>query len=379
MFNNKNEQNSLDSIKNDLSLNFSIISQSNSELGIKVYSSLVSSIIYFINETKIKDYIKENEENIDKYSNQMKKGGLYYIKEALKFIEDKNYELFKNNIYEIQKIFNERNNNNNKSISEMSYTSLIFNDSISNSSINNGFIMIYENKEIFRFIFDKLIYNCMVYLFYQNNNIKYNKNEIKINLKNAFKSEEEAIKNYEEYIIEKTKDKNIINFFDSFLFGILENDSYGQYKMKAKYGFHWDVKEIFDIKNNDKKNDSNNIIINEISLDDFLNYQYSKGKIYFPSEIMIINFDNNKYNYKIKYEIKVTLNLYTGESVNYNLGGIIFMENDDFICLVSESLDGKIWKTYDNNSGDVKIQDHLSYDPYDLPQPIMLFYKKIND
>ena len=379
MFNNKNEQNSLDSIKNDLSLNFSIISQSNSELGIKVYSSLVSSIIYFINETKIKDYIKENEENIDKYSNQMKKGGLYYIKEALKFIEDKNYELFKNNIYEIQKIFNERNNNNNKSISEMSYTSLIFNNSISNSSINNDFITIYEKKEIFRFIFDKLIYNCMVYLFCQNNNIKYNKNEIKINLKNAFKSEEEAIKNYEEYIIEKTKDKNIINFFDSFLFGILENDSSGQYKMKAKYGFHWDVKEIFDIKNNDKKNDSNNIIINEISLDDFLNYQYSKGKIYFPSEIMIINFDNNKYNYKIKYEIKVTLNLYTGESVNYNLGGIIFMENDDFICLVSESLDGKIWKTYDNNSGDVKIQDHLSYDPYDLPQPIMLFYKKIND
>ena len=379
MFNNKNEQNSLDSSKNDLSLNFSIISQSNSDLGIKVYSSLVGSIIYFINETKIKDYIKENEENIDKYSNQMKKGGLYYIKEALKFIEDKNYELFKNNIYEIQKIFNERNNNNNKSISEMSYTSLIFNDSISNSSINNGFIMIYENKEIFRFIFDKLIYNCMVYLFCQNNNIKYNKNEIKINLKNAFKSEEEAIKNYEEYIIEKTKDKNIINFFDSFLFGILENDSYGQYKMKAKYGFHWDVKEIFDIKNNDKKNDSNNIIINEISLDDFLNYQYSKGKIYFPSEIMIINFDNNKYNYKIKYEINVTLNLYTGESVSYNLGGIIFMENDDLICLVSEYLDGKIWKTYDNNNGDVKIQDHLSYDPYDLPQPIMLFYKKIND
>lgn len=378
MFNNKNEQNSLDSIKNDLSLNFSIISQSNSELGIKVYSSLVSSIIYFINETKIKDYIKENEENIDKYSNQMKKGGLYYIKEALKFIEDKNYELFKNNIYEIQKIFNERNNNN-KSISEMSYTSLIFNNSISNSSINNDFITIYENKEIFRFIFDKLIYNCMVYLFCQNNNIKYNKNEIKINLKNAFKSEEEAIKNYEEYIIEKTKDKNIINFFDSFLFGILENDSSGQYKMKAKYGFHWDVKEIFDIKNNDKKNDSNNIIINEISLDDFLNYQYSKGKIYFPSEIMIINFDNNKYNYKIKYEIKVTLNLYTGESVNYNLGGIIFKENDDFNCLVSEYLDGKIWKTYDNNNGYVKIQDHLSYDPYDLPQPIMLFYKKIND
>ena len=85
MFNNKNEQNSLDSSKNDLSLNFSIISQSNSDLGIKVYSSLVSSIIYFINETKIKDYIKENEENIDKYSNQMKKGGLYYIKEALKY------------------------------------------------------------------------------------------------------------------------------------------------------------------------------------------------------------------------------------------------------------------------------------------------------
>ena len=329
----------------------------------KQYSSIISSLLYFIRETELYIYLKNKKNTINKYFNRKKeKHKLFYLfLDGLDYLDNKQNIDFKQCVINIQSIINIANlQSNNQSMNSNSNLSRIMIRSQLLSSL----------KDIIISVFDKIIYKYIKKLSKKEN--KNNKDICyKLNLKEK-SSEEEAINNFEEEISKRPKEIN--DYFNLLLFKLfpVEELKDGKYKIKSKYFFSFEIEKIYEYANPQKEK------YKEITLNDCFDYYFEKEeKIYKPPEIMLLIFiierpAEHKINYSDNKEFEIKL--IRGSTVNYKLAGIIYEENDDYFTIISENLRGEKWKKYKSEE-QMAIENENRLD-YILPQPIILIYRR---
>jgi hypothetical protein len=324
-----------------LSFSNSFSSKSSLMDSLKLFPTFMSCFIYFLSETNlnillddIKNLILEFVKKDNKYN------VLYLINQSLQAIKNNNIQLYKQLIIEIQKVYD--------IIDKEKYTPLNM------ANINENDI-IFQNDEILKRIFDDIL---LIRKIIPNTS---NLNENEPNLM-TYTTEDEAIKVINE-ILDK-EPKKIKEIYELFFFKNIVIISDNEFRIKFKYGFHFIINDI--LKDNQSPK--------EITLNDCFDYFYKKEKIYLPAEIMIIIIDNDDSNYKVKFEKEIHINLYDGKKLLYKFGGIIMEIDFQSKLIISESLDGKKWKKFNNiNVDNIDINYKI------LSQPSILFYKKCND
>ena len=324
------------------SLSFSNSLSSKSSLidSLKIFPSFISCFVYSLSETSLSIYLDDIKDYIfDFVKKDQKYNVLFLLTQSLQSIKNNNFQLFNQLILEIQKVYDK--------IDKEKY-SLLNMDNINENDI------IFPNDEILKRIFnDVLLIRKII------PNINLNENEPNFV---TYTTEDEAIK-----VINETLDKEpkkIKEIYNLFFFKNIINASGNEFRIKLKYGFHFIINDI--VKDNQ--------LTKDITLNDCFDYFYKKAKIYLPAEIMIIIIDNDDPNYKVKFEKEIHINLYDGKKQIYKFGGIIMEIDFQSKLIISESLDGKKWKKFNNI-----IVDNIDINYERLSQPSILFYKKYND
>ena len=324
-----------------LSFSNSLSSKSSLFDSLKLFPTFISCFIYFLSETNLNIYLDDIKNLILEFVKKDNKYNvLYLINQSLQSIKNNNIQLFNQLIIEIQKVYD--------LIDKEKYSPL----NMANINEND---LIFQNDEILRRIFNDIL---LIRKIIPNNS---NLNENEPNLM-TYTTEDEALKAINE-TLDKEPEK-IKEIYDLFFFKNIVIISDNELRIKFKYGFHFIINDIL----------KDNQLPKEITLNDCFNYFYKKAKIYLPAEIMIIIIDNDDPNYKVKYEKEIYINLHNGKKLLYKFGGIIMEIDYQSKLIISESLDGKKWKKFNN-----KIVDNIDINYERLSQPSILFYKKCND
>lgn len=327
------------------SLSFSNDSSSKSSLidSLKLYPSFMSCFIYFLSETSLNNVLDDIKNLILEFVAKDKQHNtLYLLYQSIQSIKNNNIQLFKQLIIEIQKIYD--------AIDKEKYNPLNM------ANINENDI-IFQNDEILKRIFNEILLIRKIIP-----NISNLENEPKFM---TYTTEDEAIRAINETLDKEPK--KIKEIYDLFFFKNIIKASDNEFRIKFKYGIHFIINDI--VKDNQLSKD--------ITLNDCFDYFYKKVKIYLPAEILIIIIDNDDdSNYKVKLEKEIRIDLYDGKKLLYKFGGIIMEMKTDYQSklIISESLDGKKWKKFNN----INI-DTIDINFERLSQPSILFYKKCND
>jgi hypothetical protein len=305
------------------------------------FPSFISCFVYSLSETSLSIYLDDIKDYIfDFVKKDQKYNVLFLLTQSLQSIKNNNIQLFKQLILEIQKVYDKIDKEKNSLLN--------------NANLNENDI-IFQNDGILKRIFnDVLLIRKII-----PNKSNFNENEPNFV---TYTTEDEAIK-----VINETLDKEpekVKEIYDLFFFKNIAIISDKEFTIKFKYGFHFVINDI--LKDNQSPK--------EITLNDCFDYFYKKAKIYLPAEIMIIIIDNDDSNYKVKFEKEIHINLYDGKKLLYKFGGIIMEIDFQSKLIISESLDGKKWKKFNNiNVDNIDINYKI------LSQPSILFYKKCND
>lgn len=335
------EENNNEFIKKISNLSFSQSLSSKSSLvdSLKTFPSFLSCFVYSLTETnlilnfdEIKNLILNFVKNDQKYII------LYLLNESFQCIKNNNIQFFKQIVMEIQRIFDK--------INKEKYSLL----NISNLNEND---IIFQNNEIIKNIFNNVLFIRKIIPNISNLNEDGQNNK-------TYRTEDEVIKAIDETL--EKEPKIIKEIYDLFFFKNIKYVSDNEFKYKFKYGFHFIINDIL----------KDSQLSNDITLNDCFDYFYKKEKIYLPAEIMIIIIDNDDSNYKVKFEKEIQIKLYDGTKQFYKFGGIIMEIDFQSKLIISESLDGKKWKKFNNI-----IVDNVDLNYERLSQPSLLFYKKM--
>ena len=124
----------------------------------------------------------------------------------------------------------------------------------------------------------------------------------------------------------KNKSKEINEYHSIFLYKYISEisvNSQVEYKVELEPGYFCKINDILEFIKNPN---------NEITIDDCFNYHYKKiGKIYSPSEIFMIIFENdtiNEMKYAIKYDKEIEINSYNEINNNANFEKKIKFSNN---------------------------------------------------
>ena len=292
-----------------------------------VYPSLKSCIIFYLSETELNNYLKQKEDFICREMKREKeKYSVFYLfLDALNNINNKDFVNYRKKINDINKKYFEKRKNNNDDENEL--------------------------QKINKFIFETLLFDNITILRCKERNLS---EYIPIIIEEQ--SEDEVIKKYQE----KENEIKINVLYDLFYTKVIRRFSLNNYKIIYKYLFYF---IIIDTK----------ITTLEYYFNDYI--KNGNNKIYSFPKILIFLFEtyNDDLNYNIKYEKEIWLPIYNGEKVGFVLDAIIYENNDEYNIMIHHSLDEKNWKIFDNQN--VKY-NNLSFD---LSNPIMLFYKKMEN
>lgn len=315
--------------------NISLKTSSNAKSNVKSesfkqYPSFISTIIYYISETIFKDILFNKNKIIQKLlkkdHEEYKPFCLFYI--ALKNIEKKDFNEYRELVYEIDKKFCD----------------------IKTSYKNDTELLKYN-----RFIFEHILFNNIKKIACKKRGItEYNPIVIED------KSEDKIVKKYQEKESEIFEEINeLLALFYTKHIKCLSSDNY---KIVYKFVIHFIIEESpIDDKLTTLEDYFNNYLLKR------------KEKIYsFPTILrFLFETKNDNIKYNVKYGNEIWLPLYNGEKVGFILDAIIYENDDEYNIRVNESSYEKHWKIFDNkNINDIILS-------YDLYKPIMLFYKKI--